>query len=104
MADAAPAPATMRLDRFLWFARLSKTRSHAQQLANGGHLRIDGRRVDRAHAPVRVGNILAFLTHRGEVRVIRIEALPRRRGPPAEARLCYADLKNENVSQKEPID
>jgi len=94
----------MRLDRFLWHARLSKTRGQAQALAEGGHLRIDGRRVDRAHVPVRIGNVLAFVTHVGEVRVVRVEALPARRGPPAEARACYADLKNENASQKEPID
>ena len=95
---------SMRLDRFLWHARLSKTRGHAQALAESGHLRIDGRRVDRAHAPVRIGNVLAFVTHVGEVRVVRVEALPARRGPSVEARACYADLKNENASQKEPID
>jgi len=101
MTDAA---GTMRVDRFLWFARISASRGYAQKLAEGGHLRIDGRRVERAHAPVRVGNVLAFLTHKGDIRAIRIEALPTRRGPPAEARLCYTDLKNENVSQKGPID
>jgi len=75
---------SMRLDRFLWFARLAKKRSWAQEIAEGGHLRIDGRRVDRAHAPVRAGNVIAFLTHEGAVRVIRVEALPARRGRPKE--------------------
>ena len=86
MADA------MRLDRFLWWSRISASRNFAQALAEGGHLRIDGRPVDRAHVAVRPGNILAFLTHGGQVRVIRIEALPHRRGPPPEARLCYVEL------------
>ena len=95
---------TMRLDRFLWFARIAKRRSWAQELAEGGHLRIDGRRIDRAHAPVRPGNVLAFVAHTGAVRVIRVEALPLRRGPAAEARACYTELKAENGSQKEPID
>lgn len=84
--------ATMRLDRFLWFARIVKTRPYAQALAEQGHMRIDGRPVDRPAAPVRVGNILTFVTHRGAIRTIRIEALPVRRGPPGEALLCYADL------------
>ena len=97
------AEGTMRLDRFLWFVRIVKTRSQAQAMAEQGHLRVDGRRADRAHLPVRPGNVLAFAL-RGEVRVIRVEALPARRGPPAEARACYVDLKNENVSQKGPID
>ena len=83
---------SMRLDKFLWFARVAKTRSFAQALAERGHLRIDGRPIDRAAAPVRVGNILTFATHRGDIRTIRVEALPVRRGPPSEAQGCYQDL------------
>jgi ribosome-associated heat shock protein Hsp15 len=82
---------TLRLDRFLWFVRLAKTRSFAQEIAEAGHMRISGRVVDRAHTPVRVGDVLSFPLH-GRVRVVRVEALPARRGPAAEARLCYADL------------
>jgi len=48
--------------------------------------------------------VIAFVTHDHQVRVIRVEALPTRRGPPAEARACYVDLKNENVSQEGSID
>jgi len=94
----------MRLDRFLWFVRISASRNFAQALAESGHFRIDGRRIERAHCPVRPGNILAFVTHLGDVRIIRVEALPSRRGPPAEARACYVELKTENVSQKGGID
>ncbi len=81
----------MRLDRFLWFARLTKTRDVAQVLASEGRLRIDGRVVDRAHAAVRVGNVLTF-AHHGRVRVLRVEALPARRGPAPEAQACYQEL------------
>ncbi|MCD2314826.1 RNA-binding S4 domain-containing protein [Sphingomonas sp. IC-11] len=90
----------MRLDRFLWFARLAKTRDMAQAMAADGRLRIDGRPIDRAHAPVRVGNILTFFKA-GSVRVLRIEALPQRRGPAPEARLCYRDLEADAVSANE---
>ena len=88
MADARgePTAASMRLDRFLWHVRIAKTRSAAQAIACEGRMRIDGRTVDRAAAAVRIGNILTFATQgpeRGIVRVIRIEALPVRRGPPA---------------------
>lgn len=81
----------LRLDTFLWFARLAKKRAFAQEIAEAGHMRIDGRVIDRAHVPVRVGNVLCFPLH-GRVRVIRVEALPGRRGPASEARLCYSDL------------
>ena len=81
----------MRLDKFLWFVRLVKTRASAQKIAGEGHLRIDGRPVDRAHAEVRAGQVLTVPLH-NHVRVLRIEALPSRRGPAAEARACYTDL------------
>jgi ribosome-associated heat shock protein Hsp15 len=84
----------LRLDKFLWFARIVKTRSDAQALAEDGRIRIAGRVVDRAHAPVRVGDVLSF-AQRGQVRVLRVEALPDRRGPPAEARLLYCELTSE---------
>lgn len=82
----------MRLDRFLWWSRISASRNVARALAEGGHFRIDGRIIDRAHVAVRPGNILAFLTHGGQVRVIRVATLPERRGPPVEARECYIEL------------
>lgn len=95
----------MRLDRFLWFARLTKTRSAAQALATTGHLRLDGRAIDRAHCAVRVGCILTF-AQGTRVRVIRVEALPHRRGPAPEAQACYQDLATTpaNVSQQAPAD
>lgn len=54
-------------------------------------MRIDGRVIDRAHIDVVPGNVLSFPLHE-RVRVIRVEALPIRRGPVAEARACYSDL------------
>jgi len=82
---------SLRIDKLLWFARIVKTRALAQELAEKGRLRLNGRVIDRAHAPVRVGDVLSF-ARRGEVRVLRIEALPARRGPPAEARALYSEL------------
>ena len=85
---------SLRIDKFLWFARIVKTRALAQAMAENGRIRIGGRLVDRAHAPVKVGDVLSF-AQRGLVRVLRIEALPVRRGPPAEARALYSELTSE---------
>lgn len=85
---------SLRLDKFLWFARIVKTRALAQAMAAQGRLRVNGRVVDKAHAPVRVGDVLGFASH-GDVRVLKIEALPVRRGPPAEARSLYSELTSE---------
>lgn len=91
---------TIRLDRFLWFARIVKTRPLAQALVGSGHFRIDGRAIDRAHCPVRIGSILTFAAHSGRVRVLRVEALPARRGSAPEATACYQELLTDNVSQQ----
>jgi ribosome-associated heat shock protein Hsp15 len=85
-----------RLDKFLWFARIAKTRPVAQDMAENGRIRLDGRVVDRAHAMVRIGSVLSF-AQRGAVRVLRIEALPARRGPAAEARALYSELGGEEA-------
>ena len=85
---------TLRLDKFLWFARIVKTRALAQEMAGKGRIRLNGRVIDRAHAPVRPGDVLSF-ARRGAIRVLKVAALPARRGPPAEARTHYCELTSE---------
>lgn len=92
---------SLRIDKFLWFARIVKTRSLAQSLAEGGRLRLAGRIIDRAHCPVRVGDVLSFAVH-GKVRVLKVEALPSRRGPPAEARALYMEIEEPSRNREEP--
>jgi len=91
----------LRIDKFLWFARIVKTRALAQALAEQGRIRLNGRIVDRAHVPVRPADILAF-AQRGTVRVLRVEALPERRGPPAEARTLYSEVPESHSELTEP--
>lgn len=81
---------SLRLDKFLWFARIVKTRALAQALIEQGHIRRNGQPIDRASAAIRVGDVLTF-AQRGAVRVLKVEALPPRRGPPAEARASYSE-------------
>jgi len=81
----------MRIDRFLFFIRLVKSRTLAQQVIEEGHVRVDGRRVEKPSDEVRAGNVVA-LPLRGDVRILRVLALPARRGPPSEARACYEEL------------
>jgi ribosome-associated heat shock protein Hsp15 len=81
----------LRIDRFLFFIRLLKSRTLAQGLIEEGHVRIDGKRVEKPSDQVQVGSVVALPLH-GEVRVIRVLALPVRRGPAPEARLCYEEV------------
>ena len=94
---------TLRLDKFLWFARIVKTRGLAQQMAEEGRLRISGRLVERAHCPVRVGDVLSF-AQRGQVRILKVENLPSRRGPPAEARTLYTEVSEAPLTSEGPDD
>ena len=82
----------MRLDRFLYFIRLSKSRTLAQGLIEAGSIRLDGKRVAKAAEVVKVGSVIA-LPLRGQVRVLRVLALPSRRGPASEAQSCYEELR-----------
>lgn len=81
----------MRIDRYLFFIRLVKSRTLAQGLIEAGHVRIDGRRATKAAEELRVGSVIA-LPLRGRVRVLRVMALPARRGPASEARLAYEEI------------
>lgn len=81
----------MRIDRFLFFVRLLKSRTLAQGVIEQGHVRIDGRRVEKSSEEVRVGSVVALPLH-DQVRVLRVLSLPTRRGPSPEARACYEEL------------
>ncbi|HEX3423704.1 MAG TPA: S4 domain-containing protein [Sphingomicrobium sp.] len=81
----------MRIDRFLHCIRLVKSRSLAQGIIESGYVRIDGRRVEKSSDAVRVGNVVALPLY-GQVRILRVLCLPRRRGPAGEARACYEEV------------
>jgi ribosome-associated heat shock protein Hsp15 len=81
----------MRLDKYLFCIRLLKSRTLAQGLIEEGRTRIDGRRVEKCSDTVRVGSTIT-LPLRGSIRVLRVVALPDRRGPAPEARACYEEL------------
>jgi ribosome-associated heat shock protein Hsp15 len=97
----------VRLDRYLFFIRLLKSRTSAQALIEAGHVRIDGRRAAKTSEEVRVGSIIALPLH-GKVRILHVTALPSRRGPASEARTCYEELgetgESANVSQQGAAD
>ena len=90
MTDAAP-PARQRLDKWLWFARVLKTRSLAARLVGEGHVRVNAVREDSPAKMIRPGDVLTIALDR-QVRVLRVLAAGERRGPYAEARLLFEDL------------
>lgn len=85
------ADAACRLDVWLWRAHLFKSRARAAAFCAEEGLRINRRKTDKAHHPVRPGDVLTFPLG-PHVRVLRVRALGTRRGPAAEARSLYEDL------------
>jgi ribosome-associated heat shock protein Hsp15 len=89
MAEAAPS---IRLDKWLWQARLCKSRALAAKLVAAGAVRVNTVRVSKPATAVRVGDGLSFALG-GRVRAVRVLALGTRRGPAAEAQALYDDLE-----------
>lgn len=87
MADD-PSP---RLDKWLWHARFFKSRTLATAQCSAGKIRVDGTAVSKAHATVKPGQVLTFVQGR-HVRVVKVLALAKRRGPASEAQTLYEDL------------
>jgi ribosome-associated heat shock protein Hsp15 len=86
----APPP-SIRLDKWLWHARLCKTRSLAARLIAEGKVRVNTVRVSKPATLVRIGDGITFARD-GRVHVLRILGLGERRGPAPEARQLYLDL------------
>ena len=92
--------AKLRIDKWLWFARVVKTRSAASKLCEDGSVRLNGVKVDQAHKAVRIGDVLTIgLNNR--IKVLKIVSLAERRGPFSEAQLIYEDLSPEPPPREE---
>ncbi len=82
---------TIRIDKWLWFARFFKSRTLAAKFVSAGHVRVDGETMSKAHFQVRSGHVLTFPLG-PHIRVIQVEKCGERRGPAPEAQLLYSDL------------
>jgi ribosome-associated heat shock protein Hsp15 len=85
------ASATQRLDKWLWFVRVVKTRTLAAKLVANGGVRLNRQRMEKPSATVRPGDVLTIAVH-DRVRILKVVAPGTRRGAPAEAQLLYEDL------------
>jgi len=92
---------TLRLDKWLWYARFFKTRSLATRLCEAGKVRLAGAPVKKAHQKVKCGDVLTFLQGQ-HVRVIKVTALAERRGAATEAQELYEDLEPPEKGNRLP--
>lgn len=80
-----------RIDKWLVYARVVKTRTLGQALAISGHVRLNGRKVDDPAQPVKAGDVLTIGLH-GRVRVLKVLDFAERRGSATVASALYEDL------------
>ena len=83
--------ARQRIDKWLWFARIARSRTLAQKLAVSGRVRVNRDKNNSTSRSVKIGDILTIALDSG-VRVLKIIDAAARRGPPSAARLLYQDL------------
>jgi ribosome-associated heat shock protein Hsp15 len=87
-----------RLDKWLWFARIVKTRSLATRLILDGHVRLNSQRIDTPAKAVGPGDVLTIALE-SRIAVLRIAAIGLRRGPFREARLLFDDLSEKVAAE-----
>jgi ribosome-associated heat shock protein Hsp15 len=88
---AAPAPgAQLRLDKWLWYARVVKSRTLAAGLVEDGKVRINRERMTKPSQAVRIGDVLTISVG-PRVRILEVAAMSTRRGPANEAQALYVD-------------
>lgn len=82
-----------RIDKWLWHARMVRTRSDAARLVDAGHARVNGRRVTAPAHLLRPGDVVTLALDRS-VRVIEVVGFCERRGAPRDAAATYRMLEN----------
>jgi ribosome-associated heat shock protein Hsp15 len=80
-----------RIDRWLWHARLVRTRSAAAALAAAGYVRVNGIRIDAPGRMVRFGDVITVALERS-VRVLKVVGFCERRGPASSGEALYQEI------------
>jgi ribosome-associated heat shock protein Hsp15 len=80
-----------RIDKWLWHARVVRTRSAAAALVTKGHVRVNGERSEAASRPVKPGDVITVALDR-TVRVLKVTGFAERRGDAQAARILFQDL------------
>jgi len=98
-----PAAGSQRIDKWLFFARVVKSRSLAAKLAQSGRVRINARKCELPSDTVKPGDTLTITMER-RVLVYRVLEPGAWRGPAEEARTLYEDLSPAAGNDPAPSD
>jgi ribosome-associated heat shock protein Hsp15 len=90
-----------RIDKWLWHARVVRTRSQAAALTVAGHVRINGLRADAPSRAVRTGDVVTVALDRG-VRVLKVMGFAQRRGSAVDARALCEMIEPARPAEQPP--
>jgi ribosome-associated heat shock protein Hsp15 len=82
---------SLRVDRWLWAARVFKTRSQAGAACDGGKVAVNDEAAKPARR-VRAGDLVRITLPRGRRRVLKVAAVDDRRGSAEVAKGLFEDL------------
>ena len=80
-----------RLDKWLWHARIVRTRGDAAKLVSGGRVRLNGARQTSPGHVLKPGDVLTVALD-ARVRVLKVAAFSERRGDAPSAQTLYEEL------------
>lgn len=86
-----PSGSRQRIDKWLFFARILKSRTLAQERVSAGHVKVNGASVRQPSHLVKVGDRLEIALERRNLVLVVLKS-GERRGPYEEARQLYDDL------------
>ncbi len=82
---------SLRVDRWLWAARVFKTRSQAGIACDGGKVDVNDEAAKPARR-VRAGDLVRVTLPRGRRRILKVAAVDDRRGSAEVAKALFEDL------------
>ena len=94
---------TIRLDIYLYYIRIFKSRSIASKFVSTNRLRISGQVTQKPHKMISIGDVLS-ITINDNIKILKVLDIPNRRGPYSESLKFYEDITPiENIPKKESI-
>ena len=86
----------MRLDKWLWHARLYKTRSLSAKVVKKGVVRVNGRRLQKPSSIIKIGDGITIY-HDRRIRALKVLDISEKRGSATDAQCLYVDITSQSI-------
>ena len=90
---------TIRLDIYLYYIRIFKSRSLASKFISSNRLRVSGQVTQKPHKLISFGDVLTMIIN-DKIKILKVLDIPNRRGPYSESLNFYEDIAPIEKNQK----